>query len=143
VDEPVTLEDLRRFAQVDIDEADERYRRPLARSVKALAASVPSNCEIVILGSIATAKYLTVLGRILGSRLLFPPDFVGRGDMSRGGLLLRCARAERELAYAPVAGASLHGKRPPKLPRRSSGFSETLDSPTRGGGFSFSSGDRE
>ena len=53
---------------------------------------------------------------VFGARLRFPIDFVGRGDMSRGGLLMRCAEAGRELEYAPVAGAVLHGARPPKLP---------------------------
>ena len=52
---------------------------------------------------------------VFGERLTFPLDFVGRGDMSRGGLLLRCVRAERELTYVPVSGAVRHGPRPPKL----------------------------
>ena len=46
---------------------------------------------------------------------MFPSEFVGRGDMSRGGLLLRSAREGRELEYIPVAGAVRRGKRPPKL----------------------------
>jgi hypothetical protein len=46
-----------------------------------------------------------VLLDVVGERLLFPTDFVGRGDMSRGALLLRAAREGRELAYEPVAGA--------------------------------------
>jgi hypothetical protein len=58
-----------------------------------------------------------VLGEALGERLRFPPDFVGRGDMSRGGLMLRCARAGIELPYAPVEGSVRRGARPPKLPR--------------------------
>jgi hypothetical protein len=33
-----------------------------------------------------------------------------------GGLLLRCARDGQELEYTPIAGAVLHGARPPKLP---------------------------
>jgi len=70
----------------------------------------------VLLGSIASPKYVDVLGSIFGARLLFPIDFVGRGDMSRGGLLLRRAREGAELNYAPVTGAVLHGTRPPKLP---------------------------
>ena len=54
-----------------------------------------------------------------GQRLCFPADFVGRGDMSRGGLLLRCAVDRCELTYISVAGAVRKGKRPPKLePRR-------------------------
>jgi len=47
---------------------------------------------------------------------IFAGKFVGRGDMSRGGLLLRKAREGVELPYAPVLGAVLHGARPPKLP---------------------------
>jgi hypothetical protein len=35
--------------------------------------------------------------------------------MSRGGLLLRQVREERELEYVPVVGAVRHGSRPPKL----------------------------
>jgi hypothetical protein len=70
-----------------------------------------------LLGSIATGKYSDLLLDIFGDRLLFPTEFVGRGDMSRGGLLLRCVREERELAYQPVIGAVRHGKRPPRLER--------------------------
>ena len=36
---------------------------------------------------------------------MFPIHFVGRGDMSRGGLLLRCVPAGLELDYVPVKGA--------------------------------------
>ena len=36
--------------------------------------------------------------------------------MSRGGLLLRKAAEGSELDYVPVAGATRHGSRPPKLP---------------------------
>jgi hypothetical protein len=71
---------------------------------------------VVLLGSVASPKYVSVLLDIFGERLRFPVDFVGRGDMSRGGLLLRKAREGVELEYAPLAGAVLHGVRPPKLP---------------------------
>jgi hypothetical protein len=98
----------------DIDAGDARYRRPLLAAVKRLAAAGRIT-EIVLLGSIASDKYVDVLTRVLGERLLFPTDFVGRGDMSRGGLMLRCAAENRELPYAPVAGAERHGARPPKL----------------------------
>ena len=71
------------------------------------------------LGSIATGKYVDVLLENFQHRLLFPVDFVGRGDMSRGGLLLRCAVDKTELPYISVVGAVRSGKRPPKLtPRR-------------------------
>jgi len=72
-----------------------------------------------LLGSIASGKYVDVLLAILKERLRFPADFVGRGDMSRGGLLLRCAVDRQELRYTAVGGAIVNGKRPPKLvPRR-------------------------
>jgi hypothetical protein len=56
-----------------------------------------------------------VLLEVIGERLLFPTDFVGRGDMSRGALLLRAARDGRELAYEPVAGAVRRGRRAAKV----------------------------
>jgi len=116
---PISLEDLREFAEVDIHENDPRYREPLERDVKRLAEKLPLDTQIVLLGSIATAKYVEILLQHFGQRLCFPADFVGRGDMSRGGLLLRCAVDRCELNYISVAGAARKGKRPPKLePRR-------------------------
>ena len=115
----IGLDDLRKFAEVDIDESDPRYRKPLERDVKKLAKKLTANCEVILLGSIATGKYVNVLLAHFGERLRFPADFIGRGDMSRGGLLLRCAADRTELAYISVAGAVRKGKRPPKLePRR-------------------------
>jgi hypothetical protein len=73
--------------------------------------------QVVLLGSIATGKYVDPLLEVFAERLVFPESFVGRGDMSRGGLLLRAARSGEELAYQPIAGAIRRGKRPPKLPR--------------------------
>ena len=66
---------------------------------------------MVLLGSIATKKYSEVLLAVFGESLRFPPLFVGRGDMSRGGLLLRAARAGVELDYAPIDGARRRGRR--------------------------------
>ncbi len=115
----ITLDDLREFAEVDIDKAEPRYRKPLERDAKKLAKKLPLNSSVVLLGSIATGKYVDVLLANFRERLRFPVDFVGRGDMSRGGLLLRCAADRTELAYVAVAGAIVNGKRPPKLvPRR-------------------------
>ena len=115
----ITLSDLREFATVDIDEADPRYRKPLEKSVRRLAKQLSPNYDIVLLGSIATGKYVDIFLKHFRERLRFPADFVGRGDMSRGGLMLRCAADRTELRYISVAGAVLSGKRPPKLtPRR-------------------------
>src|SRR6185295_17697354 len=68
--------------------------------------------RFVLLGSVATDKYVQPLSRVFGDRLLFPRDFVGRGDMSRGAILLRAARAGRELSYVPIAETKRHGQRP-------------------------------
>jgi hypothetical protein len=113
---PVTLTTLERFARVPIDTSEPRYRRPLLRHARALATAAP-DAEVVLLGSIATGKYVDTLLEVFGARLQFPGAFVGRGDMSRGGLLLRAARSGEELSYTPIEGATLHGPRPPKLPR--------------------------
>jgi hypothetical protein len=116
-DEPVDLARLRAFAQVDIDADDVRYHRPLRRDARRLAAALAPSAEAILLGSVATGKYVDPLTEALGDRLRFPSDFVGRGDMSRGGLLLRCVRAGRELAYVSVAGAERRGSRPARLER--------------------------
>jgi len=105
------------FAGGDIDVANARYREGLERSASALVQAIGAACDVVLLGSIASPKYVDVLGAIFGERLRFPADFVGRGDMSRGGLLLRKASEGVELDYVPVSGAIRHGKRPPRLPR--------------------------
>jgi len=115
----IRLDDLREFAEVDIHESDPRYRVPIERDARGLATKLPTQSEVVLLGSIATGKYIEILLANFGDRLRFPAEFVGRGDMSRGGLMLRCAVDGQELSYLPVAGAIVNGKRPPKLaPRR-------------------------
>jgi len=113
-DTRVTRAAIRQFAAEDIDADNRAYRRPLEQSAKALRREI-GGCEVVLLGSIASPKYVDVLLQIFGARLLFPVDFVGRGDMSRGGLLLRHAASNVELPYAAVGGAVRHGPRPPKL----------------------------
>ena len=115
-DEPVDLERLRSFARVDIASNDPRYREPLDRDVRRLAAGGGADGEVILLGSIATGKYVDPLLAALGERLRFPVDFIGRGDMSRGGLLLRCVRAGAELDYVTVGGVVRRGSRPSRLP---------------------------
>ncbi len=115
-DERVDLARLRRFASVDIAGDEPRYREPLDRDARRLARRIGPGGEVVLLGSIATGKYVEPLLAVLGERLRFPADFVGRGDMSRGGLLLRCARAGTELPYVGVRDAVRRGPRPPRLP---------------------------
>jgi hypothetical protein len=112
----VTQAAFRAFARDDISADNRRYRRPLEASARTLLHETGPDCDVVLLGSVASPKYVDVLSSIFGLRLLFPSEFVGRGDMSRGGLLLRHARDGVELAYTPVLGAVRHGARPPKLP---------------------------
>ena len=114
-DTPVTIESFQAFADVDIDLRNPKYVKPLAASARAVNEAAGPECEVVLLGSVASGKYVELLLPIFGDRLLFPPDFIGRGDMSRGGLMLRCVLADLELPYLPLRGAVRHGSRPPKL----------------------------
>jgi hypothetical protein len=115
LEQRVTRATIEAFAAVDIHHEDERYRAPLLRDAHDLDEATGHASDAVLLGSIASKKYVEVLGGVFGSRLLFPEAFVGRGDMSRGGLLLRAARENTELGYVPVLEATRRGKRPPKL----------------------------
>jgi hypothetical protein len=115
----VTVSDLTAMAASAIDAGNARYAAPFARDAATLAAELGPEDRVLLLGSIATGKYADLLRPVLADRLVFPSQFVGRGDMSRGGLLLRAMDAGIELDYTPIfSGESRRGKRPPKLPRR-------------------------
>lgn len=103
--------ELIKFGTTEIDAADPKYYQPLRKDAKSIIRQLEPNSPAILLGSIATPKYRDVLLDVFGSRLLFPSDFVGRGDMSRGALLLRAAKAGQELNYESVSGAVLTGKR--------------------------------
>jgi hypothetical protein len=111
----VTAEELATFSRDPINSQNKGYSEPLVRTAVALANIVPCDCSIVLLGSVASGKYIDHLLPIFAKNLQFPLEFVGRGDMSRGGLLLRSAAANRMLDHVSIAGALLRGKRPPKL----------------------------
>jgi hypothetical protein len=105
---------LQEFVGVDLASGDPRYRDPLVRDLHALAARLAEGARVVLLGSVATAKYLEPIADVLGERLCFPRDFVGRGDMSRGALLLQSVEGGRELECVPFsAGAVRRGPRAP------------------------------
>lgn len=121
VDEPVDLATLRAMAEQDIDAAEPRYRRALLATAEALRDALPAAADVVLLGSIASSKYVEPLCEVFGSGLLVPASFVGRGDMSRGGLLLRAADEGIELEYEAALTVPRRGARPPRLaprPRR-------------------------
>ena len=114
-DTVIRLDDLLEMSAVPIDPGDARFRGALCRDARGLAHVLPTGSQIVLLGSIASDKYVEPLLEIFGARLMFPQQFVGRGDMSRGGLMLRCAQSGLELDYVSVDSAVRRGSRPPKL----------------------------
>jgi hypothetical protein len=115
----VSVDLLHEFAATDIAAGDHRYRVPLERDLASLLPDLAETARVVLLGSIASDKYVDVLAPALGTRLHYPTAFIGRGDMSRGGLLLRQAADGQELDYAPLdPQASRRGSRPPKLEPR-------------------------
>lgn len=111
--DPATIvhpRDIAAYGETEIDPTDPKYHEPLRRDAKRLASRTGSG-PVILLGSIATPKYRHVLLDVFGQRLFFPVEFVGRGDMSRGALLLRAVEADEELAYASVHDAVFTGKR--------------------------------
>jgi hypothetical protein len=102
-DAVIHLSRLRGFGRVPIHLKNRTYRAALRRSARELINRIGPHCEIVLLGSVATGKYLDILAPIFGRRFHVPGEFVGLGDMARGGLLLRCVRENRQLSYVEVA----------------------------------------
>jgi len=111
----IDAEQLRRIGDVSIEQNNQAYRDPLLRDARLLDQNAGPACQYLLLGSIATEKYTEPLLKVFGDRLLFPVEFVGRGDMSRGGLMLRRASSGDALSYVSLRGAIRRGRRPPKL----------------------------
>lgn len=101
--EIIDLKVLKAIARVPVDPGDRRYLAPLRRDLSRLADELTTEHFAILLGSIATPKYLTPLREALGPRLRFPREFIGLGDMSRGALMLRCIAAGEELNYVDDA----------------------------------------
>ena len=78
----VTDAAVRAFGRGDVDASNARYRRPLEASARALLADLGPDCDVVLLGSIASPKYVDVLTGIFGERLQFPSAFVGRSILA-------------------------------------------------------------
>jgi len=100
----ITEERMKRMRKIDVDVSTRNYVKPLRDHAQLLARALESepDAHVVLLGSVATGKYVDVLRPILGDRLRFPALFAGLGDMSRGGLMLRAAREGRELQYTTL-----------------------------------------
>jgi hypothetical protein len=104
--------ELEAIGRVEVGD-NEAFRGPLVRDAERVAREFPG--EVVLLGSIATPKYVEPLLAVFGERLVFPREFVGRGDMSRGGMLLRAAREGKQLDYIPVQNSARKGPRAVRL----------------------------
>ncbi|HEY0159535.1 MAG TPA: hypothetical protein VGF28_19770 [Thermoanaerobaculia bacterium] len=100
----ITEERMKRMRKIDVDAATRSYVKPLREHANLLSRVLEEEAEVVLLGSVATGKYVDVLWPILGNRLRFPSAFAGLGDMARGGLMLRAARAGKELEYRTLEG---------------------------------------
>lgn len=85
-----------------IDLRNPDYCEPLREHAQTLRDHLSPSTRVVLLGSIATGKYVDLLLPIFGDRLLFPRAFAGAGDMQRGGWLLRAVREDRELEYVTL-----------------------------------------
>jgi len=110
----VSVADLEEMKGGEVHHENESYLAPLVRDARRLLEHLDRSAQVVLLGSIATPKYVKPLLEISGERLVFPAEFVGIGDMSRGGLLLRSFREGVELKYVRLLGAevsSAEGKR--------------------------------
>jgi hypothetical protein len=110
LDEHVTLERLRGWADVAIHEDNLHFTQPLQRHAAELLSAHDADARFVLLGSVASSKYARPLLEVFGERLLFPSEFLGRGDMSRGALLLQAVREGQELVYRSVI-EQLHERR--------------------------------
>ena len=98
----ITEERMKKMSKTDVDMRDRVYVRTLRATSKELASTIDDDTRVVLLGSVATGKYVDILRPIFGDRLRFPAAFAGLGDMSRGGLMLRAVRANRELEYTTL-----------------------------------------
>ena len=101
----IRLHDLEEFGRSPIDARDPRYSTPLAADATRLNSQLREEAQIVLLGSIATSKYVELLVDVFGDRLCFPEAFVGMGDMQRGAAMLRAAESGVELTYVTARGA--------------------------------------
>ena len=96
---------MRQLQQTPVDPKSRAYREPMEDHAEALAKDLgrlDTEACVVLLGSVATGKYVDLLWPIFQERLLYPRCFAGIGDMSRGALMLRAARSGEELDYDPI-----------------------------------------
>jgi hypothetical protein len=98
----ITLKQLQEISAIPIDAKNSDYRLLLGRDLIHLREIVGGGVDVILLGSVATDKYIAPLQAVFGERLLFPREFLGLGDMSRGSILLRSCTQGLELEYVAV-----------------------------------------
>jgi hypothetical protein len=99
LDTRVTRERLEGWQRVSVSEHNPHFTAPLVRHATELLDASDAETRFVLLGSVASNKYVVPLLEVFGSRLLYPARFAGLGDMARGALMLRAARDQLELDY--------------------------------------------
>lgn len=117
-------EKMKRLARTKIDVRSRAYTTPLRRCCRELEAKLSAGDIVVLLGSVASGKYVDVLEPIFGPRLRFPKIFAGMGDMQRGSVMLKAAAAKLELEYVDLT----HTRHRPK---EIGGAGETLAESSR------------
>lgn len=104
-DWPLTRERFEAIRKTPVDVRSRAYTLPLAAATEELAGLLPAppaTARAVLLGSVATGKYVDVLHPVLGERLLFPLSFAGIGDMARGSRMLKAVQSGEELEYGTL-----------------------------------------
>src|ERR1700687_5976686 len=66
----VTLSELRRISSTSIDAKNSQYRLPLDSALLRLREMVGNQTDIILLGSVATSKYITPITEVFRERLL-------------------------------------------------------------------------
>jgi len=117
-DTSISVPDLRAMADVELHLENENYYGPLKKSAIQLSKHKPPDTQFILLGSVASRKYVDILCDIFCPRLYFPAHFAGRGDMSRGALMLNSVRDNRELSYVPLTLDAFRGVTATSRPRR-------------------------
>jgi len=102
---PITRERLEGWQRVSVSEHNPHFTAPLVRHATELLDASDDAARFVLLGSVASNKYVVPLLEVFDSRLLYPARFAGLGDMARGALMLQAARDGAELDYEPVRAA--------------------------------------
>lgn len=102
------------FAEIDADADEPAFVAPLTRDARDLAGL--HDGDFVLLGSVATRKYVEPLSAALGARLRYPVALRSLGDKARGKLLLDRAASGEELEYGALHDGA--GARPSARQRR-------------------------